>query len=208
MFTGIVEEKGRVISPAPRLRIGASKVLEGSELGDSIAVNGCCLTLVAKNRQAWEADVSDHTAAVTNLGDLGVEDSVNLERPMSLSDRLGGHLVLGHVDDCGTIVKIDPEKVVVELPIGLAKFVVVRGSICIDGISLTVAGIDRDQTDGSTKVSIALIPHTFNSTNLATRKAGDRVNIEVDMLAKHVAALVKPMLDTTGAESPTGESSQ
>lgn len=137
MFTGIVEELGTVQSrQGDRLRIGAAVVLQGSDLGASIAVNGCCLTLVAQGPDWWEADVSEETYSRTNLGAMKPGDPVNLERPMALGERLGGHIVLGHVDAVGTIVSPAPA-LTVRIPRDLMRYVVEKGSVTVDGISLT-----------------------------------------------------------------------
>ena len=187
MFTGIVEELGRVISrEGSRLRIAATTVLVGSDMGASIAVNGCCLTLVASDSSSWwEADVSEETYSRTNLGSLNAGDPVNLERPMALGERLGGHIVLGHVDAVGTVVSSAPE-LVVRIPKDLMHLIVEKGSVTVDGISLTAFNLTRDT------FRVAVIPHTMEVTTLGVRKPGDRVNIEMDVLAKHVERLVEP----------------
>ena len=188
MFTGIVEELGQVISRrGPRLRISASTVLEGSELGASIAVNGCCLTLVSSDTAAnppwWEADVSEETYLRTNLNDIKDGAVVNLERPMALGERLGGHIVLGHVDGVGTVVQAAPDLRIRIAP-ELMVYVVEKGSVTVDGISLTAFNLSDDTFD------VAVIPHTCEVTTLGVRRAGDRVNIEMDVLAKHVERLL------------------
>ena len=187
MFTGIVEELGRVISrEGSRLRIAATTVLVDSDMGASIAVNGCCLTLVASDSSSWwEADVSEETYSRTNLGSLNAGDPVNLERPMALGERLGGHIVLGHVDAVGTVVSSAPE-LVVRIPKDLMHLIVEKGSVTVDGISLTAFNLTRDT------FRVAVIPHTMEVTTLGVRKPGDRVNIELDVLAKHVERLVEP----------------
>ena len=187
MFTGIVEEKGQILShTGDRWRFAASTVLAGSEIGASIAVDGCCLTLVATDSQSWwEADVSAETLSRTTLGDRRVGDHVNLERPMALGERLGGHLVLGHVDATGEIISPAPN-LRVRIPVQLTKLLVEKGSVTVDGVSLTAFDIDRDS------FSVAVVPHTAEVTTLGERKSGDRVNIEMDMLAKHVERLVAP----------------
>jgi riboflavin synthase len=187
VFTGIVEEKGQILShTGDRWRFAASTVLVGSEIGASIAVDGCCLTLVATDSQSWwEADVSAETLSRTTLGDRRVGDHVNLERPMALGERLGGHLVLGHVDATGEIISPAPN-LRVRIPVELTKLLVEKGSVTVDGVSLTAFDIDRDS------FSVAVVPHTAAVTTLGERKSGDRVNIEMDMLAKHVERLVAP----------------
>ena len=184
MFTGIVEELGTIESiEGPKLRIRATKVLEDVEMGASTAVNGCCLTVVAWGNDWWEADVSDETFARTNLGDLRPGDPVNLERPVRLMDRLGGHVVQGHVDAVGTIVRGAPD-LRVQMPRDLTRYVVEKGSITVDGISLTVVdALD----DGFT---CAIIPHTEDVTTLSSKGPGDGVNLEVDMMAKYAEKLL------------------
>jgi riboflavin synthase len=198
VFTGIVEELGTVVSSSPvttewgpgvRLRIAASVVLDGSGLGASIAVNGCCLTLVDQGitdgQSWWDTDVSDETLQRTTTGSLKPGDRVNLERPMALGDRLGGHMVLGHVDAVGEVVSPAPD-LVVRVPRHLMKYLVEKGSITVDGISLTAF----DLTDDTFRV--AVIPHTAEVTTLGFRPAGSRVNLEMDVLAKHIERLVAP----------------
>ena len=144
MFTGIVEELGKVAElNGSRLRISAQTVLEGSKIGSSIAVNGCCLTVVDLDSNSWITDVSDETFSRTNLGALKIGDVVNLERPMALGDRLGGHLVLGHVDSVGEIVAPAPN-LVVRIPRDLMHLIVEKGSVTVDGISLTAFNLNSD----------------------------------------------------------------
>lgn len=184
MFTGIVEELGTVeFRRAGHLRIRATKVLEEADLGDSIAVNGCCLTLTDQGEGWWQADVTEETYARTNLGDLVAGAPVNLERPVRLADRLGGHIVLGHVDATGEILRAVPE-LAVRMPRELGRYIVEKGSITVDGISLTVV---EAYADGFT---VAVIPHTAEVTTLGHKGPGDRVNLEVDVLAKHVERLL------------------
>jgi riboflavin synthase len=187
VFTGIVEEMGRILSKdGDRVRFAASKVLEGSGIGSSIAVDGCCLTLVATDSISWwEAEVSAETLSRTTLGEREVGSTVNLERPLALGERLGGHLVLGHVDATGVIVSPAPD-LCVRIPAPLTPLLVEKGSVTVDGVSLTAFDIDADT------FRVAVVPHTAAITTLGVRKAGDRVNIEMDMLAKHVARLVEP----------------
>ena len=186
MFTGIVEELGTVVSrEGPRLRIAARDVLDDAELGASIAVNGVCLTVVGWDGTEgwWEADVVDETYARSSLGALAPGHRVNLERPVRLSDRLGGHLVQGHVDGVGEIVTPAPDlRVRCERP--LLRYVVEKGSITIDGISLTVVAV---LDDGFT---VAVIPHTREVTTLGHKGPGDPVNLEVDVTAKYVERLL------------------
>jgi riboflavin synthase len=186
MFTGIVEELGSVVSrDGARLRLAARTVLQGAQLGDSTAVNGCCLTIVDFDEGAgwWDADVSDETYARTSLGSLAAGDPVNLERPVRLADRLGGHLVQGHVDAVGEVVDPAPS-LRVRVPDHLLRYVVEKGSITVDGVSLTVVDV---LDDGFT---VALIPHTMAVTVLGSRTPGDPVNIEVDVMAKYAEKLL------------------
>jgi len=200
MFTGIVEELGTVLhsqpvntdwGPGQRLRIGASLVLQGSGLGASIAVNGCCLTLVSQGQDEmtqqswWETDVSQETLDRTSIGSLQPGDRVNLERPMALGDRLGGHLVLGHVDGVGEVVTPAPD-LVVRVPRHLMRYLVEKGSVTVDGISLTAFDITDDT------FRVAVIPHTAEVTTLGFRPPGSTVNLEMDVLAKHIERLVQP----------------
>jgi riboflavin synthase len=195
MFTGIVEELGHVIAlEGDRIRIGARTVLDGARIGDSTSVNGCCLTVVALGDGWWEADVTDETLDRTNLGDLRPGDPVNLERPVRLEDRLGGHLVQGHVDGVGTIVEAAPD-LRVTAPDGLLRYLVEKGSITVDGISLTVV---QPTSDGFT---VAVIPHTAAVTTLGTKGVGGRVNLEVDVVAKYVERL----LDAHTATQPAAQ---
>jgi len=186
MFTGIVEELGTVLArDGARLRIGAALVLQDVELGASIAVNGTCLTVVAWDAGEgwWEGDVVEETFARTALGALEPGHRVNLERPVRLSDRLGGHLVQGHVDGVGEIVTPAPDLRVRTEP-SLLRYVVEKGSITIDGISLTVVEAGRDE------LTVAVIPHTMEVTTLGQKGAGDPVNLEVDVTAKYVERLL------------------
>jgi len=184
MFTGIVEELGTVAHrEGPRLRIEADVVTSDAGIGDSIAVNGTCLTVVTLGDGWWEADVVGETYSRTSLGALDPGDPVNLERPVRVSDRLGGHLVQGHVDGVGTVVTPAPD-LRITVPDGLLRYVVEKGSITIDGVSLTVAAVHDDG------LSVAIIPHTAEVTTLGLRHPGDAVNLEVDVTAKHVERLL------------------
>ena len=188
MFTGIVEELGQVASrDGGRFRFAASTVLEDVTEGASIAVNGVCLTVVAWDQGPspswWEADAVDETLARSTLGTLAPGDPVNLERPVRLADRLGGHLVQGHVDGVGTVTSPAPD-LRVAVPEGLARYIVEKGSITVDGVSLTV--VDAGQAD----FSVAVIPHTSAVTTLGHRRPGDGVNLEVDVTAKYVERLL------------------
>jgi riboflavin synthase len=193
MFTGIVEELGTVAAIEPqgdalRLSIRATTVLDDVSLGDSIAVNGCCLTVAAVEAGVWTADVMQETLAKTSLRGVTPGDRVNLERAVTAGTRLGGHIVQGHVDGVGTVVRRTPsehwEVVEISLPAALSRYLVDKGSITVDGVSLTVvdAGADR--------FTVSLIPETLARTTLGSRAPGDRVNLEVDVIAKYVERLL------------------
>ncbi len=190
MFTGIVEERGVVRDVGPhRLVVGCRTVTGDSEVGASIAVNGVCLTVVERTPDSLAFDISDETAARTGLSRLGAGDPVNLERPVTLASRLGGHLVQGHVDGVGEIVSIHPDGaggawVGVRTPTELLRYVVEKGSVSVDGVSLTIAARTGDG------FSVALIPHTLEATTLGAARVGDPVNLEVDMIAKYVEQLL------------------
>jgi riboflavin synthase len=189
MFTGIIEELGKVETAGARLSIGCSLVLSDLTVGASIAVNGVCLTAVEIGSDGFAADLAPETLERSNLGDLKLGDRVNLERPLTLQTRLSGHIVQGHVDGTGTLEALRELgdgnwELHVRVPRDLDRLLVYKGSIAIDGISLTVASVQ----DGLVKV--AIIPHTYEATNIAGRKPGERVNIECDILAKHVARLM------------------
>lgn len=198
MFTGIVEELGEVRElNGSRLRLGAGLVLDDVVLGASIAVNGCCLTVVAWGEDWWEADVSDETFTRTTLGGLRTGDPVNLERPVRLDDRLGGHLVQGHVDAVGRVDAPAPG-LRVRMPVELMRFVVEKGSITVDGVSLTVVEVLDDG------FSVALIPHTADVTTLGVRRVGDGVNLEVDVMAKYAERLLGGYLPSGTDPAPGG----
>ncbi|MEA2932046.1 MAG: riboflavin synthase [Actinomycetota bacterium] len=186
MFTGLIEELGRFVrSDDHRFTFSATTVLEDAAIGDSISVNGCCLTVVALSPATWSADVVDETLARTALGDLRPGDPVNLERPVKLDGRLGGHLVQGHVDAVGQVTRPAPDLAVTSPH---TRYLVEKGSISVDGVSLTVV----DLTDGG--FTVAVIPHTAEVTTLGTRRPGDRVNLEFDLIAKYVAKSVERLL--------------
>ncbi len=188
MFTGIVEELGRRDSLRDgRLRIAATHVIDGVEIGESIAVNGCCLTVVAFGDDWWEADVSDETISRTSLAQLRDGDGVNLERAVRASDRLGGHIVQGHVDGVGEVVDPVPD-LRIRVPDALLRYLVEKGSVTVDGVSLTIV---KPLDDGFT---VAIIPHTADVTTLGTKRPGDLVNLEVDVMAKYVERLVTAYL--------------
>ena len=193
MFTGIVEEVGRAASaPNGELFIHAAAVLEGTKLGDSIAVNGACLTATRLEPDGFAVDLAPETLRRTNLGALTAGAAVNLERSLEFGGRVGGHLVQGHVDGVATIERITPEgnasMVRFQLPGKLARYVTEKGFIAVEGVSLTVVGAGDDW------FSVTLIPFTGEHTNLGAKAAGDPVNIEVDILAKYVERLTDARL--------------
>ena len=189
MFTGIVEEAGRVeFLNEGRLRIRAERVLEDLAQGDSVAVNGACLTAVSVNSKGFEVDLVPETLRRTNLGDLKQGSTVNLERSLAANARLGGHIVQGHVDGAAKIssmeAEVDAVNVRIEAPEGLMRYIVEKGFIAVDGISLTVVKAF------SSSFTTSVIPYTLKNTNLRGRKVGDLVNLEVDILAKYVESLL------------------
>ncbi len=193
MFTGIVEEIGRIEavqkgSQSSILKIAAQRVLEGSQIGDSIACNGVCLTITNMSEKSYECDVMAETLRRSNLGSLKPGDSVNLERALAVGSRLGGHIVSGHIDGRGNIVSMEREDNAVWVTIRAEKeilrYIIEKGSIAIDGISLTVAYVD----DKVFKIS--MIPHTGEATTLLSKKAGDSVNLENDLIGKYVEKLL------------------
>ncbi len=190
MFTGLVAYLGTVVgvetrAGGSRLTIASDRLTDDLSVGDSISVSGACLTAVSVDESRFVADVVAETLRRTTLGELAVGSRVNLELPLRASDRLGGHVVLGHVDGVATVLELRADdSVVFEIDRSLARYVVEKGSIALDGVSLTVASVDE------TSISIALIPETRRSTTLGFVKIGSRVNVEVDILAKHVEKLV------------------
>jgi riboflavin synthase len=216
VFTGLVEELGRVVAREPhgdaaRLVVAGPVVCTDLRVGDSVAVNGVCLTAVAVGDGTFSADAVAETLARSTLGALAAGDLVNLERPLTLAARLGGHLVQGHVDGTGLVLdrrsRDAGEEVDVTVPADLARFVVEKGSLTVDGVSLTVAGVSTDATEGLT-VTLALIPATLAATTLGRRAVGEPVNLEVDVVAKYVAAQLAPLLGrggAPGASAPTPE---
>ena len=193
MFTGIIEELGIIQeikkgSKSSKLLIKANKVLENTKIGDSICTNGVCLTVASLKTNSFEADVIAETLRRSNLGDLKVGSKVNLERALSLQSRLGGHIVSGHIDGTGEIISLIKEDnatwVTIKTTNNILRYIVLKGSITIDGISLTVAYVD----DKSFKVSI--IPHTAQETTLLNKTNGDTVNLECDVISKYVEKLM------------------
>ena len=193
MFTGIIEEIGKIkrvsiSGKSGSLEIGASKVLSGTKVGDSIAVNGVCLTVTSLSASGFTADVMAETLRRSSLGSLSAGSGVNLERAMAADGRFGGHIVSGHIDGTGTISKMQKEENAVWVHIKAAaeilNLIVEKGSIAIDGISLTVAGVNESE------FSVSVIPHTAEETTLLSKKAGDLVNLENDIIGKYVQKLL------------------
>ena len=189
MFTGIVEERGTVLEAgAFRLVVGCRTVVSDSDIGASVAVNGVCLTVVARGPEDLAFDLSEETLARSALGRLRPGDPVNLERPVTLSARLGGHLVQGHVDGVGEVAAIERDDqggavLTTRVPEGLHRYAVEKGSVTVDGVSLTIAELAGDG------MRVALIPHTLAVTTLGTVVPGDLVNLEMDVIAKYVERL-------------------
>ena len=190
MFTGIVEERGTVLEAGTfRLVVRCRTVVTDSDIGASVAVNGVCLTVVARGPEDLAFDLSEETLARSTLGRLRPGDPVNLERPVTLSARLGGHLVQGHVDGVGEVAAIERDDqggavLTTRVPEGLLRYTVEKGSIAVDGVSLTVAALAGDG------MRVALIPHTLAVTTLGTVVPGDLVNLEMDVIAKYVERLM------------------
>jgi len=183
MFTGLIEETGSLAARhASRLVFAARAVLADAGVGDSIAVNGCCLTVVELGPGWWGADVVDETLGRTSLGALSVGDPVNLERPVRATDRLGGHVVQGHVDVVGRVVGPPPD---LSVRVPDSRYLVEKGSVAVDGVSLTVVGVAHDV------FRVAVIPHTASVTTLGRLREGDPVNVEFDILAKYVERLMQ-----------------
>lgn len=207
MFTGIIEEMGRVRSvslagASGQISIEAKKVLEGTRTGDSIAVNGVCLTVVSLERDGFTADVMAETVRRSNLGQLHRGDRVNLERAMAADGRFGGHIVSGHIDGEGLIKSYRKEEnavwITVEADLGILRLIVEKGSVCIDGVSLTVAAVsERD-------FQVSVIPHTGEETTLLKKKPGDKVNLENDVVGKYVERLLGASLEGGGRQQSRG----
>ena len=195
MFTGIIEECGSVKAVrkgavSAVIEISASDVLEGTRVGDSIAVNGVCLTVTSLSPAGFTADVMHETLRRSSLGQLRAGSPVNLERAMALGDRFGGHIVSGHIDGCGTIERIEADDNAVWYTVGAApelmRYIVQKGSVTLDGISLTVADVERS------RFKVSVIPHTRAVTNLGSKVPGSPVNIETDIIGKYVEKLLSP----------------
>ena len=193
MFTGLVEEKGKLIDKiktgdGDQLVIAASKIMEDLGIGSSISVNGCCLTVVKKDGNNFSVDTIEETLKKTNLGSLKINDNVNLERPLKADARLGGHFVLGHVDTKGEVVEIkelsNSHFLTIRYPDDFKKYLIYVGSVAIDGVSMTVA-----QLAGNT-FSVGIIPFTWQETIFSNKKVGDTVNLEFDVLGKYVERIM------------------
>lgn len=193
MFTGIVEETGivrfvkwSILSAV--IGIKANKVLEDIKIGDSINTNGACLTVTSFDESGFSVDVMAETMRMTNLDELNTGSKVNLERALRLNDRLGGHLVSGHIDGTGTIAIIKKEDnatwITLNASEDILKYIVAKGSVALDGISLTVAGVDKKQ------FKVSIIPHTFEETTLLNKNTGDRINIECDLIGKYIEKFI------------------
>ena len=191
MFTGIIEEMGIVKSIKSKvITIEANKIFDDLKLGDSVAVNGTCLTVSNFSSKIFNADITNETLSRTNLGDLKSGFKVNLERALTLNGRLGGHIVSGHIDGVGIVKNISKKsediELVIEVPTNLMKYIIEKGSVAVDGISLTIAKVDNNKNN----FSVAIIPHTLKETVLYYKKAGDKVNIENDIIGKYVERLL------------------
>lgn len=199
MFTGIVTELGTVAAVAEtdtgrRMQITAAATARGMKIGDSVAVNGVCLTAVSVGASYFTLEAVGETLSRTNLGALGVGDSVDLERPMAANGRFDGHVVQGHVDAVGTIARIDAEgeakRIRVAVPPDLGRYLVEKGSVTVDGVSLTITAVSRPRSD-ATWFEVVLIPHTLEVTVLGQRAVGDAVNLEADVIAKYVERMME-----------------
>ena len=191
MFTGIVEEVGHVAQAGHQLRVNCRAVLSDAREGSSIAVNGVCLTVVNMDAGGFSCDLSPETLARTNLGALHEGSAVNLERPAAIGDRLSGHIVQGHVDGTADCLSLDslPDGnwwLKVRIPAELSRYAIHKGSITLDGVSLTIASLE------TCFVSVAIIPHTYTNTIIRTYRTGTKINLEVDLIAKYVEKLLSP----------------
>jgi len=189
MFTGIIEELGTVVAAGTKLQVRCSTVLSDLSIGASIAVNGVCLTAVTVTGESFAADLAPETLSRSNLGDLAAGSRVNLERPVTPATRLSGHIVQGHVDATAEVVALDELGdgnwwLKVRVPKSLDRYLVEKGSVTLDGISLTIAAMDGDVA------GVTIIPHTFANTTIGQAHVGTRLNVEVDVLAKHVEKLL------------------
>jgi riboflavin synthase len=204
MFTGLVEEVGRVTGVevregSARLSVTCHDVLDDLALGASIALDGCCVTVAERDDDGFHVDLMAPTLAATALGRLRTGDRVNLERAMRADARFGGHLVQGHVDAVGEVVTVSDDPgtrwLTVRVPVALLRYVVAKGSLCVSGVSLTVAGLDDD------RATMGLIPHTLGATTLGGLAVGDAVNLEVDVVAKYVERMLPPSVAVPGVDA-------
>jgi riboflavin synthase len=203
MFTGLVEEKGKLLIKTPtglgyNFTFSANKVMDDLGIGDSISVNGCCLTVVSRDKNTFSVDAIEETLKKTNLGMLNIGNNVNLERPLKTDERLGGHFVLGHVDTTGVITSVEEltnsHFVKISFPESFAKYLIYVGSVAIDGVSMTVAELNKNE------FGVGIIPHTWQETVFSDKKTGDKVNLEFDVLGKYVERI----MDTRKENSPAG----
>jgi riboflavin synthase len=203
MFTGIIQDVGTIISikkgSKSQVMTIETSILEDVNIGDSIATNGLCLTVTSKTNQQFSVDIMAESLRRSNLGKLQVGSKVNLEKAMAMGDRFGGHMVSGHIDDVGiishTFVEDNATWVEIDVPEHLRKYCILKGSIAIDGISLTVSKLTNKG------VSVSIIPHTKDQTTLLNKKVGDPVNLEMDMMIKYVEQLMKPVKDNLTEET-------
>lgn len=193
MFTGLIEETGKLIEKIKtgdgrRLKISGRIVMDDLDIGSSIAVNGCCLTVVEKSENTFAVDTIEETLLKTNLGSLNPNDRVNLERPLKADERLGGHFVLGHVDTTGKVEEVkelsNSHFMTISFPDKFKKYLIYVGSVAIDGVSMTVARLEDN------KFSVGIIPHTWKETVFSDKKEGDTVNLEFDVLGKYVERIM------------------
>jgi len=207
MFTGLVEETGKLIEKIPagdgyRLKFKAKKVIDDLKIGSSIAVNGCCLTVVELDNNIFAVDTIEETLLKTNLGKLIIGSRVNLERPLKAEARLGGHFVLGHIDTTGIVEDVKELSLshfmTISIPDDFKKYLIYVGSVAIDGVSMTVARLEGN------RFSIGIIPHTWNETVFSDKTAGDTVNLEFDVLGKYVERI----MEGKSENSPTTEINQ
>ncbi len=201
MFTGLVEEKGTLINKIKtgdgyRLEIKAAKVLEDSDIGSSMSVNGCCLTIIEKKPDSFLMDTIEETLKKTNLGELKIGDKVNLERPLKADARLGGHFVLGHVDTKGEVIEVNELSnshfIRIRFPEQFRQYLIYVGSVSIDGVSMTVAELENNV------FGVGVIPHTWEETIFSTKKPGSTVNLEFDVLGKYVERIMENKENTDG----------
>ena len=194
MFTGLIEEKGKLISKLQtgegyQLTVSAKKVMEDLKIGSSISVNGCCLTVVKLRNDSFSVDTIEETLIKTNLGSLKIGDSVNLERPLKADARLGGHFVLGHIDTTGKVESIkelsNSHLITISFPLQFKQYLIFVGSVAIDGVSMTVAQL------GEKTFSVGIIPHTWKETIFSSKGKGSTVNLEFDVLGKYVERIMK-----------------